>query len=67
MRQIAYIRAFFSGEIIPPYEAEVQPSSKCNAKCTFCWETDRRLDNNLVDFANFRAVTQKIIQELLNH
>ena len=33
-----YLEAFLQNKITPPYAVEIQPSSKCNAKCNFCFQ-----------------------------
>ncbi len=44
------ILAILKGEIIPPQELEIQPSSKCNLKCTHCFGktlTNKNLENKI--------------------
>jgi MoaA/NifB/PqqE/SkfB family radical SAM enzyme len=66
-RQFPRIKAYFKGKVVPPYEAEVQPSSTCNARCYFCWGQDAlrrggRLEDLLKVGKNMRIVMDKLLE-----
>jgi len=44
------INAIFQGEIVPPYEVEIQPSSFCNLNCKHCFGkslTSKKIENKI--------------------
>jgi len=50
-----YLDAFIRGESFPPFEIEIQPSSKCNLKCKWCIGEEIQARNqvmNLPDIIN---------------
>ncbi len=57
------IKAIFKGKNPPPYEIEIQPTSKCNAHCRFCLG---RKEKRLEDKLNTKPAIDKIINDVLN-
>lgn len=57
------IKAIFEGKNPPPYEIEIQPTSKCNAHCRFCLG---RREKRLEDKINTKPAIDQIIDEVLN-
>ena len=41
-----YLYAFIDGKPFPPFEVEIQMSSKCNLKCSWCIGDEVQSNNN---------------------
>ena len=47
-----YLDAFIRGESVPPFEIEIQPSSKCNLKCRWCLGEEVQAQNKVLNLPN---------------
>jgi GTP 3',8-cyclase len=57
-----HLISYFNGQNPPPYEIEIQPSSKCNANCTHCWAKNfPKLENKLETKENADLIINKIL------
>lgn len=57
-----HLMSYFNNENPPPYEIEIQPSSKCNANCSHCWARDfPRLKDKLNTRKNADIIIERIL------
>ena len=57
-----HLSSYFNEQNFPPYEIEIQPSSKCNANCTHCWAKDfDKLEDKLEKKENANLVIEQIL------
>jgi len=47
-----YLDSFIRGESAPPFEIEIQPSSRCNLKCHWCIGAEIQAQNHVLDLPN---------------
>ena len=47
-----YLDAFIRGESVPPFEIEIQPSSRCNLKCRWCIGEEIQAQNHVLNLPN---------------
>jgi MoaA/NifB/PqqE/SkfB family radical SAM enzyme len=57
-----HLVSYFNGENPPPYEIEIQPSSKCNANCSHCWAKNfSRLEDKIETRENADLIINRIL------
>jgi radical SAM protein with 4Fe4S-binding SPASM domain len=62
-RRFDAVTSILKGENPPPYELEIQPSSKCNAHCTHCWARKiKSLENRL----NTEPAMKRVVNQVLD-
>ena len=47
-----YLDAYIRGETAPPFEIEIQPSSRCNLKCRWCIGEELQAQNRVLNLPN---------------
>ena len=57
------IQAILQGENPPPYEVEIQPTSKCNANCKHCFGKDYKRTQDKI---KTKPAMRRIIDQVLN-
>ncbi|MBW3022535.1 radical SAM protein [Candidatus Woesearchaeota archaeon] len=54
------VLAVLENKIVPPYELEIQPSSKCNAKCVHCFGKDYKKLPDLMHEEEMKEIARQV-------
>jgi len=63
-KHLERILAIFQNKVVPPYEVEIQPTSKCNLACKHCFAkalTHGRLEDKIHTLDDMRTIASRIL------